>query len=61
MFYNGDIVLDSDYENQIYGNSLRIRWKRATSKEKKRLWKDAVVPFTFSDICRFFKQIGPSC
>ena len=54
MFFNGDIVLDRESEEQIYGPySQRIRWKRAATRGSKRLWKDGIVPFTFSDVCEY--------
>ena len=54
VFFNGDIVLDRESEELIYGpHSLRIRWKRAATRGTKRLWKDGIVPFTFSDVCKY--------
>ena len=57
VFYNGDIVLDKEYEKIIYGADeflqIRLRYKRATTRSNSRLWKDGVVPYVFSDtICK---------
>lgn len=50
VFYNGDIVLDNESEQIIYGNSIRLRYKRATMRSS-RTWRNATVPFMFaSDI-----------
>lgn len=50
VFYNGDIVLDKESEQIIYGNNIRLRYKRATMRSS-RTWRNATVPYTFaSDI-----------
>ncbi|KAL3881691.1 hypothetical protein ACJMK2_028095, partial [Sinanodonta woodiana] len=51
VFYNGDIVLDSEMERIIYGKT-KYRYKRATVRSKSRIWKRGIVPYTFADdIC----------
>jgi hypothetical protein len=50
VFYNGDIILDNESEKIIYGNSIRMRYKRATMRSS-RTWRNATVPYMFaSDI-----------
>ncbi|KAL4232839.1 hypothetical protein ACF0H5_007526 [Mactra antiquata] len=48
VFYNGDIVLDNESEKIIYGNSFRMRYKRATMRSS-RTWRNATIPYMFAD------------
>ncbi|KAJ8314965.1 LOW QUALITY PROTEIN: hypothetical protein KUTeg_007115, partial [Tegillarca granosa] len=55
VFYNGDIVLDSESEKFVWGirNTSSPyhsrRTKRATMRIKNRLWPKGIVYYTFSD------------
>ncbi|XP_025097520.1 LOW QUALITY PROTEIN: zinc metalloproteinase nas-33-like [Pomacea canaliculata] len=51
VFYQGDIIVDSNVARFIYPSlySKKRRHKRATVRMRKRLWKNGVVPYIFTD------------
>lgn len=49
MFYNGDIVLDSESEKIIYPEGLRWRRQKRATMKSSRTWKNGVIPYVFAD------------
>ena len=48
VFYQGDIILDAAMGKLLFPNATNSRCKRATVRERDRLWAKGVIPYAFA-------------